>query len=112
MPRARLVAAVALAAAAVFSGCPSPPDPALPCESNLDCRAPGTRCDLVAKHCVCATDAACPDGQFCNHGGVCQVIAGCQSNSDCAGKEQTYCDVSSGRCLKAPAAMLGSECGL
>lgn len=82
------------------------------CESNLDCTAPGTRCDKNAGLCVCNTDEACQDGQFCNRAGVCQEFSGCNNNSDCAARAGTYCDAASGQCLEGPALMLNSPCGL
>lgn len=81
------------------------------CESNLDCFAPGTRCDLEVRQCVCATDEACADGFFCNRAGLCQAIAGCLSNIDCP-REGTYCDAATGQCLPGPSLQLGSTCGL
>lgn len=80
------------------------------CEANVDCAAPGTRCNLETKQCVCSTDEACKEGDFCNSAGVCQTRAGCTQNSDCGAG--TYCDVDSGKCLQGPALSLGSACGL
>ena len=59
------------------------------CEVNFDCAVPGTRCNLETKQCVCSTDEACKEGDFCNSAGVCQTRAGCTQNSDCGAG--TYC---------------------
>lgn len=82
------------------------------CETDLDCLAPGTGCDLEAKQCVCRVDEACAEGSFCNKAGVCQALAGCGSNLDCASQRGTYCDLQSGNCLQGPELQLGSLCGL
>jgi hypothetical protein len=105
--------AVAVTTAGVFSGLGACKKAATgsTCASNVDCRAPGTRCDTTVHQCICATDEACPMGQFCNHAGVCQGIAGCTNNSDCT-KPNTYCDAMSGTCLEGPALQVGSMCGL
>lgn len=81
------------------------------CTTDAECTIPGTRCDVSAGRCVCATDEACEPGFFCNTAGVCQVQAGCTSNVDCT-LEGTYCDLASGRCLEGPALLQSSACGL
>ena len=97
---------------ALLAGCPgNTPTQAL-CETNLDCPLPGTRCNMETQQCVCATDEACADGEFCNRAGVCQLRTGCGSNLDCASIDGAYCDIDSGKCLNGPALMLSSECGL
>lgn len=80
------------------------------CESDAQCTLPGTRCDVEAGRCVCASDEACETGFFCNNAGVCQALAGCTSNRDCP--DETFCDALSGICLAGPAEVLGSACGL
>lgn len=80
------------------------------CETEAECTAPGTRCDLALKQCVCETDEACDPAEFCNTQGVCQVRAGCAVSSECTG--ETFCDIQSGQCLAAPAEQLTSACGL
>lgn len=82
------------------------------CDSDSDCEAPGTRCNVEARQCVCITDEACGDpALFCNAAGACQRRAGCRVNSDCPA--DTFCDVGSGACLAAAGeAQLGSSCGL
>src|SRR5262245_55283884 len=101
-----------LAAACVFAaGCKDKkPSTDFTCASNADCTSPGTRCDTASGRCVCSTNEACESGFFCNHAGVCQAVAGCASNGDCA--TGTYCDISSGQCLSGPPLMLDSACGL
>ncbi len=81
------------------------------CRSDSECSVPGTRCDLNKQECVCATDDACAEGQFCNRAGVCQAKGGCSSNFDCIA-DNTFCDIDSGRCLEGPALALGASCGL
>ena len=80
------------------------------CTADSECAAPGTRCDVAAKRCVCKTDEACDAKEFCNSQGVCQARAGCSSNAECA--EGSFCDIQSGQCLTAPAQQLSSACGL
>lgn len=81
------------------------------CKSDLECIAPGTRCDEPIGRCVCATNEACAEDEFCNNAGVCQVRAGCTQNDDCT-DDNTYCDLGTGKCLLGPAAQLSSQCGL
>lgn len=83
----------------------------LDCTSDEACTIPGTRCDLELERCVCVTDEACPDGNFCNAFGSCQRRTGCAVNADCS--EGRFCDIESGICLDAPEQpSLGSPCGL
>jgi hypothetical protein len=103
----------ALFAACLLSfGCSKEkPDGEVACASNLDCTAPGTRCETSSGRCVCATDEACLEGFFCNNVGVCQAVAGCLNNADCERMPNSYCDLASGQCLAGPALMLSSPCG-
>jgi hypothetical protein len=80
------------------------------CVTDSDCGAPGTRCDLESQRCVCDTDEACEEGEFCNRAGVCQARAGCGGSADCP--EGAFCDVASGKCLGGPALSVGGPCGL
>jgi hypothetical protein len=102
----------AVLAAAWTSSCSGDKKADNSCEENADCTAPGTRCDLASKQCVCASDEACDENFFCNLAGVCQALAGCVRNSDCERQQGTYCDIASGQCLQGPPEMLLSLCGL
>jgi hypothetical protein len=106
----RVVATIAVLIAAT-SGCKKSSPPANTCNTDADCAAPGTGCDTALHQCICKRDEACPMGQFCNHVGVCQGIAGCTANADCTKKNQ-YCDIASGMCLDGAAMQIGSRCGL
>lgn len=81
------------------------------CQVNFDCKAPGTRCNEETLQCVCATDEACKEGEFCNLAGSCQELSGCRVNSECT-LEGQFCDAESGRCLEGPPDQLSSKCGL
>ncbi len=81
------------------------------CESDLQCPLAGTRCDVDAARCVCATDEACEAGSFCNSAGVCQVQSGCSTNAECR-EADTYCDLTTGECLAGPSLVVGANCGL
>lgn len=59
---------------------------------------------------MCVLDEACPEGEFCNAAGVCQVRAGCIRSSECA--EGTFCDVVSGVCLSGSGGELHAACGI
>lgn len=108
----REVALLLLAAACLaVAGCRSDGGvAAASCESDAECTAPGTRCDVANKRCICATSEACSDGHFCNRAGVCQALSGCTRSADCV--EGSYCDIGTGRCLAGPPLMVGSACGL
>ena len=80
------------------------------CTSDGDCTVLGTRCDVERQVCICVSDDACPDGQFCNAVGACQIRAGCSITQDCP--DGTFCDVSSGVCLEGEEPVLGAPCGL
>src|ERR1700682_4998904 len=108
--QARIFTAVMLAALAYLPAC-SKTVATNVCKKDADCTAPGTRCDVAAMQCVCSTNEACGKGEFCNHSGVCQGLAGCSVNADCT-KPNTFCDISSGTCLDGAPLALGSNCGL
>lgn len=82
------------------------------CDSDSDCPAAGTRCDLEFNRCVCTGDEACAETEFCNLAGVCQEKPGCTRNLDCASVSGSYCDLLTGTCLSGPALETGSNCGL
>jgi hypothetical protein len=82
------------------------------CNNDGECNAPGTRCNLEIRQCICLTDEACAETEFCNLAGVCQEKPGCTRNLDCASVEGSYCDLASGRCIPGPVFEVGSECGL
>ena len=100
-----------LAMATLLSACSSDKSTDNTCVEDLDCVAPGTRCDIEAQQCVCGTDEACADGEFCNLAGSCQKKSGCSRNSECLGDNE-FCDLKSGRCLEGPKEQLDSACGL
>jgi len=106
------VARLALAAAFAVSGlgaiaCDDSGDGT--CASDSDC-PPGARCDVERAVCVCQTDEACDDGEFCNGAGVCQLERGCTANVDC--QDSQFCDLDSGRCLDGRALEISGLCGL
>ena len=90
------------AVSALASGCSGAGGDLNSCTTDEQCAAPGTRCDVEVQRCVCESDDACADGEFCNRAGVCQTRAGCNRNSDCVSVADTYCDLSSGQCLAGP----------
>lgn len=57
-------------------------------------------------------DEACSEGEFCNGAGVCQVRSGCASNADCTDAANSFCDLSTGKCLTGPAEVASAACGL
>lgn len=58
--------------------------------------------------CVCRSDEACAEGQFCNMQGVCQKREGCTANSDC--KDVEFCDIASGNCIARTACGTDVHC--
>lgn len=80
------------------------------CENDGECPGAGTRCNLETKLCICTSDEACKDGQFCNGAGICQDLAGCLTSFECA--DNTFCDAVSGQCLAGPPLQLMSPCGI
>lgn len=99
-------------ASALGAGCSKSGSADNACETDLDCTAPGTRCEATRRVCVCANDEACLEDEFCNGAGACQRRSGCTDNADCASQPNTYCDLSTGRCLSGPALQLSGACGL
>jgi hypothetical protein len=81
------------------------------CDSDEDCPVAGSRCDTEIQRCVCVTEAACGEGEFCNSAGICQRSLGCESNVDCP-QSDTFCETGSGRCLFGPALEVGSPCSV
>lgn len=79
------------------------------CESDADCPAEGSRCDVALARCLCTTSAGCADGERCNAAGVCQERVACRSNRDCPA-EGTFCELGSGRCVEGPAQEIGATC--
>ncbi len=77
------------------------------CESDAQCPL-GNRCQDGT--CICVSDAACDEEEFCNSAGQCQERAGCVLNSECT--EGTFCDIVSGECLVGPSLVLQSNCSL
>ncbi len=70
------------------------------CAVDLDCNPGGgnaLRCDVGSATCLCNTNDACDDGEYCNEQGSCQARAGCFSNDDC--ERPTFCDITTGVCL-------------
>jgi hypothetical protein len=49
--------------------------------------------------CVCISDEACSPGEECNSQGLCQKLSGCRRNSQCPDPNNTFCDLSTGRCI-------------
>ena len=82
------------------------------CQTDADCAAPGTRCDIAQEQCVCLTDEACSDGEFCNAAGSCQTRPGCNSNLDCISVSGSFCDLVSGACISGSTKNESSACGL
>lgn len=74
-------AALAVMLAACKNGIPQPPA-ALPdtCSQDNECSA-NFRCDHEMRRCVCTSDAACPNNQFCNAftGKCTTAVAGCST---------------------------------
>lgn len=98
-------------ALSVGAGCTTTTQTGANCESDADCTAPGTRCNLERKECICTTNEACQEGSFCNGAGVCQLRAGCSTNDDCQASN-TYCDILSGKCLEGQGLTVGGTCGV
>lgn len=105
---ARLILGVLLCSLAACSG---EPRPANSCVNDTECLAPGTRCNVSAGQCICASDDACAEGKFCNSAGVCQAKSGCTSTSDCS-DPGTFCDSESGVCLAGPPLTFNGACGV
>ncbi len=73
------------------------------CRVDADCAVGGSpvsawRCVEETGECLCRTNIACLNGQFCNTIGYCQDRAGCQTNADCQ-DPTTFCDTGSGACI-------------
>ena len=85
-------------------GC-SPQDPSVECVSDAECRI-GQTCEQNS--CVCKTDDACAEGQYCNNWGSCQARPPCLGNQDCAPSEIcNSADPTGGKCI--PASRCGSS---
>jgi len=97
--------------ALALSACSTPVDPNS-CTTDNDCKAPGTRCNIELKQCICSTDEACDESEYCNRAGVCQEKPGCTRNIDCASVEDSYCDLLSGQCILGTNGEDDSGCGL
>lgn len=67
------------------------------CGDDDDC-AVGFTCDAESGSCLCASNAACAVGEFCN-GRTCQIRVGCDTTLDCPA--HTFCDRASGNCLES-----------
>ncbi|MEQ8272277.1 MAG: hypothetical protein RMA76_22825 [Deltaproteobacteria bacterium] len=111
--RAQLAVSLFLFASCVVVACSSGDDgePTNVCTSDAECTAPGTRCDVARSVCICVTDEACDEDEFCNNAGVCQVEAGCTSSTECT-EPNTYCDISSGQCLQGQGIQPQEACRL
>ncbi len=70
------------------------------CSRDADCD-PGFICS--ADHiCLCTSDDACADGEFCNASGYCQDYLGCRVDADCGDAADWRCEIGesgSGQCL-------------
>ena len=99
------------------------------CDNDADC---GTGFKCIEHQCLCQTDQACADDEFCNPQGFCQKVVGCRVDSDCgeymrcqldehgrgtclctgdqACPDGQFCN-SSGSCQDVPGCLLDSDCG-
>ncbi|MBN2493144.1 MAG: hypothetical protein JXR96_01030 [Deltaproteobacteria bacterium] len=100
----------ALAGLLLVSACSSSSTFEGECKRDSDC-ATYERCDTRDYRCVCATDEACAQGEFCNPlSGSCQVKPGCYSNADC--EPGSYCDVETGECISSLTCTRDYQCDL
>jgi hypothetical protein len=101
---------ILVALAACTSRVPQLPA-ALPdtCSSDSECGA-NFHCDHELRRCVCASDAACPGGKFCNaFTGLCvAAVGGCISNSACG--PGRYCDTALRTCKAIPPGGQSNAC--
>lgn len=79
------------------------------CKRDSDC-ARYERCDTLDFRCVCDSDEACAQGEFCNASGSCQLKSDCYTNADCA--EGSVCDTLSGECIGANACTRDDHCDI
>ena len=89
------------------------------CTTDASCGTAGVhnRCDQATGTCRCRDDLGCAQppavavAQYCNALGFCQS-ATCTSNRDCpaSATNPTFCDVSTGTCIRASACTLDDHC--
>jgi hypothetical protein len=101
--------------AALLAGCPNDKKLVSGCRSDSDCGDPAVyRCEVETAQCLCKTNAACKEGEFCNSQGYCQAHVGCYETRDCPAG--FFCDpttstcLASGRCASDLHCPLGQLC--
>jgi hypothetical protein len=107
----------ALLALGVLTACSSKTRLTSGCTKDEDCGDPQSfRCKRDTGECLCRTNAACPEGEFCNVQGYCQARVGCYENRDCP--PRFFCDSTSnicrqeGRCTSDLHCPFGELCDL
>ena len=79
------------------------------CRRDSDCDQ-YERCDELDYRCVCASDEACAQGEYCNASGSCQRKTSCYSNEDCP--QGNFCDVVSGACIASDSCTRDTHCDI
>ncbi|RMG17178.1 MAG: hypothetical protein D6729_09480 [Deltaproteobacteria bacterium] len=87
----------------LLSACPEDPGFVGGCVNDAQCveqNGPGFICskDFNPPLCLCTTDSACAEGEFCNAAGTCQPRVGCFTNDDCP--EDLFCDRNNDQCIE------------